>query len=130
MVALDPKTLATMRAAVQAYMLDTAGIYTVTRTRDRYGAASETYTPVSAAIACQTRQPNASETKYIDAQRDQGILGTETMAIVFPHGTPLTDQHRLKTSDNRYWRVLRVNLTPTLAAAVEAVITLDTMRDA
>jgi head-tail adaptor len=127
MVGVDPKMLVTMRAAVRCYMLDAVTIGTISTTHDRYGASTESFS-ASETLLAQLRQPRATETQLLDELRHQGALTTETLVVALPFGTSLTSATRIRTADDRLWRVVHVKPDPALAAHTECVITLETVK--
>lgn len=121
---VDVRTLATMRAAVAAYLLDAVEIGTVTVSHDRYGHETEMFT--GAASPAQLRDPSASEQRQIEPLRDAGYLGTETLILTVPHGTALASH--VRTADGAIWRVVQVATPRALATHHEAVITREVPR--
>jgi hypothetical protein len=124
---VDTNVLATMRHAVEAYMLDTVTIGVLSVAKDRYGSEIETFVAVATSKA-QLRPPTFAERKMLEPLWDQGRLLGETYSLILPHGTAIANTNVIRTADDRVWKVVMADTVRSLDVQVTVFITAETLR--
>lgn len=119
---LTAADLAGMRAAAQALLQPGFSISNVSRSLDRYGRESISYT-VASTVAGLLESTSGSERALLAAQVDGGVLKAESARLKVPHGTAVTTAQVVRSPDGRSWNVAHVN-TDSLAAFTVALLTL------
>lgn len=118
---IDPKTLATMRAAASQYLLSAVEVLSVATTHDRFGRETVTYT-VDATHRGQLSAITGAERELLTAMTADGVLRTRTARLALPWGTAITEGQAVRVAGET-WNIAAVIANETLGAHVVALLT-------
>ncbi len=125
---LSNQDLYRMRDIVQAYYKDIIEVYTQNITINREGKKTYGIGSLVTTAKGQLSIPRGNETKQLTQLRDDGVLKDETYRLALPYNTTITTEHKVKTSDGKYWNVVSVSDSYTFVAALEVIITRESIK--